>query len=230
MCIEIDGLNYCLDENNSTAELVSGKIVFDNIINYPGKDKPGDKIFKIRPEVENEGKKYAVTSVSDKYFDRMEELEILEIPKSIISLKWDFYRCHSLKRFYVAKENRCYYDIDGVLFAKKNGLKSLFAFPNQYSDEYTIPEDTEVICGKAFKSCSNLKKVIIPSSVKKMGVNVFYDCGSLDIYLPDDFNIKQEYWSQNSHHYNKLRFHLCGEVYSVNDLNSFLDNKSTANK
>lgn len=224
---EIDGLKYCLDETNLTAELVSGKIVFDNIINYPGEDKLGDKIFKILPEVESEGKKYTVTSVSEKYFDRMEELEILEIPQSIIFFKWDFYRCHNLKRFSVAKENPYYYDIDGVLFTRKNRVKSLFAFPNQYSDEYTVPEDTEEICGKAFKSCRNLKKVIIPSSVKKMGVNVFYDCGLLDIYLPDDFNIKQEYCTQKSYHYNKLRFHLCGEVYSVDDLNSFLGKTET---
>ncbi len=221
MDIEYDNLDYFIDETNGTATLTGGKGLFDSIIQYPGFNQQRGLVVEIPEYVEYDGKKFLVTTIKGRTFDCAIDIVELIIPSSVKSFHWGMYNCHQLKTFHVSDNNRFLYDNNGVLFSKQR--RELIAYPNKHGEEYTIPEGTTIIGNMAFKSCSNLKKVIIPPSVIRMGINVFYDCGETDIYIPNNFTIEQVY-SKNSDisHYDKLRFHLCGEIYTVELLNKYI--------
>ncbi len=185
MDIEYNNLDYSIKETNGTATLTGGKGLFSSRIHYPGQSQQRGLVVDIPEYVEYNGKTYHVTTIKGRTFDRALDIEELIIPASVSSFHWGMYNCYHLKAFHVSKMSPFLQDIDGVLFSKQR--RELIAYPNQHGEDYVIPEGTTIIGNMAFKSCSNLKKVVIPSSVTKMGINVFYDCGELDIYLPQNF-------------------------------------------
>ncbi len=222
--ITYNNYDFRLDESNMTAGFTGGKGLLDSLINYPGQNRTsGEKVY-IPESVCYEGKVYTVKSIIGNSLDRNLNIQELHIPSTIEHIDWGMYKCYLLKAYYVAKNNPFFKEKDGVLFSKQK--RELIAYPNLHAEEYHIPEGTTSIRGRAFKSCIALKKVVIPSSVIRMGANVFYDCGETDIYLPEDFKIKQIYTkNSDKKHYSQLRFHYCGKVYSVDSLNNLLIEK-----
>ncbi len=221
--IVFEKLKYRLNETKKTASLQGSEGLWGarTNYNYNSPKKETDIIVSIPDKVPFDGNNYVVTEIASSAFDSATGLEELYIPASVEFAEWAFYDCRQLRAIHVAEANPFFCDKDGVLFSKQK--RELLAYPNQHGEEYCIPEGTTIISGKAFKSCRALKKVAIPSSVIQMGNNVFYDCGELDIYLPDDFKILQVYTKISApFHYNKLRFHLCGVVYSKDALNDHL--------
>lgn len=68
-----------------------------------------------------------------------------------------------------------FFTVDGVLFSG-NGLEWswLVKFPNgDEREEYAIPEGVSRICNGAFTGCKNLKRLVIPSSVRYIGERAF---------------------------------------------------------
>lgn len=65
----------------------------------------------------------------------------------------------------------------GVYYSK--GGKRLVAAKKTIEGVYTVREDTEEICDKAFWGCPFLKNVAIPASVKRIGDEAFARCLSL---------------------------------------------------
>ena len=70
-----------------------------------------------------------------------------------------------------------YQSINGVLFDCHR--KKLIAYLNNHGKEYVIPEGVEEICNLAFKDCTNIERLFIPSTIKKIGLNAFYRCENL---------------------------------------------------
>lgn len=59
---------------------------------------------------------------------------------------------------------------------------------------YEVSPGTEVICDKAFSRCENLSEIIIPESVKAIGIRAFEDCKSMKRFnFPSDVKIINEY-------------------------------------
>jgi len=53
-------------------------------------------------------------------------------------------------------------------------------------EEYTILDDTRVICDNAFENCNNLHTISIPNGVVEIGACAFHDCNNLaSIKLPN---------------------------------------------
>lgn len=69
-------------------------------------------------------------------------------------------------------------DKDGVIYSydSKRLLRS-----RKSIEKYAIKEGTVTICSSAFEYCENLNEVSIPSSIKIIGHEAFYDCDQLEI-------------------------------------------------
>ena len=70
--------------------------------------------------------------------------------------------------------------VQGVFFnLLKNGTKELIFCQENYEGSYEIERDVSQIKSNAFKGCSGLQKIKIPSSISKIPANAFNGCSSL---------------------------------------------------
>ena len=114
-------------------------------------------------------------------------LKTITIGKNVRRITWNMYECKSLENIFVDKDNKNFYDIDGVLFHKKE----LLAFPQGRTGIYRIPNGIKKIGNHAFKSC-NLSKIIFPNTLEEIGQNAFYECKNIaEFILP--LSIKRVY-------------------------------------
>ena len=65
----------------------------------------------------------------------------------------------------------------GVVYSRDG--KRLLNCKNSILETYTIKEGTKVVCDRAFWNCSSLQSVVLPASLKRIGVSVFRGCKSL---------------------------------------------------
>ena len=124
------------------------------------------------------GVEYDIISIDATSFSHCSSLETIIISNKVKSIKWNMYKCSSLKNIIVEKDNPYYYDIDGVLFQKK----TLIAFPQGRIGTYKIPNGIKKIGSHAFKSC-RISKVIFPHSLQEIGQNAFYECNNIKEFI-----------------------------------------------
>lgn len=117
--------------------------------------------------------------------DCMRNIVELYIPQSVQSIKWCFWECTNLRRFVVDPANEKYCDIDGVLYSKNK--RELIAYPNAKGDVYRVPNGVRRIANCAFKN-AKISRITMPASLRKIGINAFYDC----MQLRDILNIPVE--------------------------------------
>lgn len=113
----------------------------------------------------------------------------------------------SVKRFKkitVAKDNPYYTDIDGVLFTKD--LKRLICYPcGKAGQTYIVPDTVEIIDEYAFADNTNLRKVVLPSSLKRIEFRAFFQCEKLAIInLPENLEYIGEGCFELSFEINRL--------------------------
>ncbi|MBO4561497.1 MAG: leucine-rich repeat domain-containing protein [Bacteroidaceae bacterium] len=109
-----------------------------------------------------------------------------------------FYTFHDQNSVYVSAEY-CYCDS----FLSRPNIPSYAIVKTSYHGVVKIPEtvtfDSTVftvagINSAAFRGCENLNQVIIPNSVKEIGLNAFQDCKNLDVIgLPEGINVIGDY-------------------------------------
>ena len=92
-----------------------------------------------------------------------------------------------LKRFIVHPDNPVFQDIDGVLFTRRGYNRDgkskyhwmeLIAYPSNKGFDYIVPNGVTRLGNQSFKytSISHLK---LPTTLKEIGMNVFYGCKNL---------------------------------------------------
>ncbi|MDE5885346.1 MAG: leucine-rich repeat protein [Oscillospiraceae bacterium] len=95
--------------------------------------------------------------------------------------------CDSLKNFIVAKDNKYYADIDGVLVSKDG--TEIRQYPAGRTGSYEIPAGVTKIASNAFLN-DKLSGVVIPDSMEEIGSNAFRGCENLaDVTLPDSLDL-----------------------------------------
>ncbi len=96
----------------------------------------------------------------------------VKIPSSVTSLGYGMFRS-GVEVIEVAGGNPNYKSIDGVLFSKDG--ETLIEYPPIKSNtEYEVPEGVKNIEYQAFCECQNLKRITLPSTVNRIGSQVFY--------------------------------------------------------
>lgn len=112
----------------------------------------------------------SVVEIESRAFEGCKNLVSVDIPSKISSIPKDAltYSCDSLQAINVSPNNYYLYSIDGVLFSKENN--TLLVFPAAKSSlSYSIPFGIRKINDHAFSGTTNIKEVIIPSSVTEIG-------------------------------------------------------------
>ena len=125
----------------------------------------------------------------------------ITIPASVNDMSSNaFIADTKLTGIYANESSNYYTSIDGVLFSKDR--KRLVSFPDAKTDNYTVPDGTQIISresfrndpllssiampqslreilGYAFMGCTALQSVEVPNGVTTIGEYAFYNCSSL---------------------------------------------------
>lgn len=131
-----------------------------------------------------------VTALASNLFLDNVQIEEVTISKNVVSFgqnpEIEFLGTYSLKCINVKNGNSRFYDIDGVLFERNSsdGTPMLATYPAaKEGSTYTIPDDTDYICGYAFYGCSNLNRITIPPSVSSVFIGAFSNFADTTIIL-----------------------------------------------
>ena len=113
-----------------------------------------------------------ITTLANEAILNCSELETINYPST---LSMDFsgntglsslpMYCYKLKNINVAEGNKYMKDVDGILYTAD--MKTVVQCPPAYTNSsVTIPNGVETIAPCAFQDCINIKKVIMPNTVK----------------------------------------------------------------
>ena len=137
-----------------------------------------------------------VTAISEKGFDKCENLISITLPDTITSIgNYAFRSCYKLTSITMPDSVT---SIGSYAFESCRGLTSI-TIPNSVTSigssafhwcskltNITIPDSVISIGSSAFESCSGLTSITIPNSVTSIGIGAFSNCSSLtNITIPD---------------------------------------------
>ncbi len=180
------GINYELNEENNTAEVISlteeGKQLVD---------------IKLPQTVENDGKTYQLVGIAACAFMGNAVLENIVIPEGVVNLgAWAFIGCMKLKTVSIPEsvvfkaEQQVVFGYCEELETVKLPSSTTVIPPGLFCEcvklkHIEIPSGVTEIGYRSFQKCESLESIIIPAGVTAVGYDTFDDCPSLkDIYYP----------------------------------------------
>ena len=167
--INDDVFCYCTSLTNAT--------ISKNVVSI------GDSAFFNCDSLKNITLPESLESLGFRAFYGCDSLETINIPKNVSSIDYCvFEACGNLKSITIDEENQYFADDEsGVLFNKS--MTKLIAYPAGKEDtSYTIPSGVTFIEEYAF-SHAKLNSLIIPKSLRKVGIEPLYGCDALtDVY------------------------------------------------
>lgn len=122
-----------------------------------------------------------LNTIEDCAFNDCRYLESVSIPSSVKAIGNNPFRYDKLNEFTIGEDNPSYAISNGALTSKDG--KILYSMPVLTTGEYIVPDGVETIQKQAFvKSCA-IERIILPSSLRQIEDNAFYQCYSLtEIY------------------------------------------------
>lgn len=138
-------------------------------------------------------------------FQYCSSLEEIELPSSLVYMgQRIFDNCTNLKHIYLADgfldlSSELLYDIpaleynyndNGLYLGSKTNPYLVFVKPRTQDEvSVTIAEGCQLIYENAFRNCSNLESVTLPSTLKEIGYGAFYDCIKLsNLEIPNSIS------------------------------------------
>lgn len=128
-------------------------------------------------------------SIGEESFDRCLELSSITLGRNVSNIETGaFLRCTKLENIYVSEENEYFSSIDGILYDKKGEMLVLYP-PGRKDSELTIPDGIKTIGKGCFSTNKYLRRIIVPSSVSRIGEDAFSECSINSIALPDTLKV-----------------------------------------
>lgn len=161
----IDGINYKLNANDKTAEVVyqrkykySGNVVIPSSVTYGEID-------------------YSVTGIAGNAFNGSSELISVTIPNSVTSIgSGIFSGCTSLVSIVIEEGNPKYDSRDNCNAIIETASNTLFLGCNGSA----VPSSVTSIGKDAFNGCTGLTSLNIPNGVTSIGEGAFQGCSGLN--------------------------------------------------
>ena len=171
--VEIDGINYSLNEITRKASVISKSPTYSGDVGIPSSVTYSDV-------------NYSVTSIGSRAFADCTDFTSIEIPNSVTWIEGDaFNGCSNLTRVtldsnaIVSKEYGEYQWATGTY----TSLGTIFG---KQVKEYIIGNSVTTIGYSAFRGCSGLTDIEIPNSVSTISELAFSGCtGLTDIEIPN---------------------------------------------
>ena len=114
-------------------------------------------------------------------FTRCRYLSSLELPATLTSIYPDPFAYVKLSKFTVDDGNQRYRVENNALLTKDG--KTLLSMPMSLYGDYQIAEGITKIDASAFNCCDGLRNIILPASVREIGLEAFKACNRLsDFY------------------------------------------------
>lgn len=198
ICFVVDGIKYKVLTKN-TVEVVKNS--YTGEVNIPASITVGttfsvasiaEKAFEDCTDLTSVVIPNSVTTIGAAAFRGCTGLASLTISKSVTSIGISaFYNSNVLLSLTtdndaVFKNNKFYIKNDGIKYLVLN-KDTLEVVSNSYTGDVVIPETVAAgnnfkvasIADNAFKNCTNLTSITIPSTVTKIGKDAFYGCSGL---------------------------------------------------
>ena len=155
---------------------------------YPSYDPSGKQILPnnerivIPPTVYSHGfGTFGIAEIGEGVFENLDKMKELVLPHTIKRISWSFWNCSNLESICIDNEypyqKRFFKSIDGVLY-NEDGTE-LLVFPNKHGVRYEVPEGVKRIGNRAFKTCTDIEELVLPSTLESIGINAFYRCVNL---------------------------------------------------
>lgn len=110
--------------------------------------------------------------IDDRAFVGCSGLESINLPDSLESIStYVFTDSNGLKNIFVGEGSTHFKSVDGVLFSKNREV--LYAYPIGREGDYNIPEGVKEIKDGVFYSAMGLGRVVVPDSVKEIGMYTY---------------------------------------------------------
>ena len=125
-------------------------------------------------------------------FSNCYNIKEFNLGKDIKELRlWEFDNFKFLKKINIALDNPYMISVDGIVYNKNKTM--LICYPcGRNNSEFSIQEGIKSIEPYCFLYSKNLKKIIIPNSVKTIGCGAFSNSGIVDLVIPDSVNLIED--------------------------------------
>ena len=121
-----------------------------------------------------------LTSIGDGAFAYCWYLESVRLPDSLVSLgKHPFDDCRGLSEIIVSDDHPLLGVKDGILYSKRD-MRMIFYLANNSSTVFSVPQGIAIIGEKAFSNGSEIKKIILPDSLREIERDAFWICNRVE--------------------------------------------------
>ena len=197
-----------ISESKKTAQIIdySGKaseLVIPSTIEGYSIVSIGEEAFYFNKSLVTVTVSEGVTSIDNHAFCYCENLEIINLPKSLIVVEdWAFsynhklskihfyenvrsigncvfFDCPNLKEIGVSQNNNYFVSENDVLFNKSK--TTLICYPaGKTEPKYSIPESVVSVEQAVFAFCKSIQEVVISNNIKEISLWMFRECSSLE--------------------------------------------------